>query len=98
MKTIVLRQYFYVGTIFIISGCANITSLGPDTYLIEGGSAVTSRRAEELCSQTGKKVLVTNLSSGNKFIFKCVDPRSTEYVAPKFETAPNTIIEDRRTK
>jgi hypothetical protein len=98
MSQLMQRVPIYVLFLAAVSGCSTITPLGPDTYLMEGGTAVTATRAEELCAKTGKKVLVTNLTSGNKFIFKCLDPNSPEYVAPTFRSAPNAVIEDRRSK
>lgn len=80
----------------LLSGCSTLTPLGPDVYLMEGGTAVTAKRAEATCAQTGKKVLVTQFSSGNRFVFKCVDPNSPEWKAPEYETVPKVIIEDRR--
>ncbi len=98
MTSLALRTVLCTAGTSFIAACATVTPLGPDTYLMEGGTAVTAKRAEELCAQTGKKVLVTNLTSGNKFVFKCLDPKSPEYVAPKYETVPSAVIEDRRTK
>lgn len=92
-----IRVLFILLSITLTS-CATITPLGPDTYLIEGGSAVTAHEAENKCAQTGKKVLVTNLRSARSFIFKCLESSSPDYVAPTFNTVPNTVIEDRRQK
>lgn len=98
MTSLPLRTWLFAAGVTLVTACSTVTPLGPDTYLMEGGTAVTAKRAEELCAQTGKKVLVTNLISGNELVFKCLDPKSPEYVAPKYETVPSAVIEDRRTK
>ncbi len=102
-----------------VTACAQssgILKMGPDTYSVSvhaaparggesGARKIALTEANQGCSNQGKEILVTNITSGPsthfpggtvEVTFQCLAKGDTGLQRPSYRSAPDTVIEDRR--
>ena len=90
---------------------SGVLQLGPDTYSVivevnHSTAPLDARKAalseaKVFCVGVGKELLVTNTrrpSSDVEVVFRCLNKGDPELVRPVYRDAPDTVIEDRRSK
>lgn len=86
---------------FLVSASADIFRGGG-----AGARGVALNDAQEHCRKLGKELLTTNLKQGGfvggggttEVVFRCLDQGDPELKRPTLERAPDTVIQDNRSR
>ena len=114
-----MKYQLILAVSIFLSACAQssgVLKLGPDTYSVSvhaaparggesGARNLALTEANKKCSEEGKEIMVTNISSGRsshlpggtvEATFQCLAKDDPGLKRPIYRDAPTTIIEDRR--